>query len=423
MKEIKKQEGEIILQFRKKFLISLLILGCVITLAQPLVAQRRGFLIYSEGADKGRTLYKKNFTVEDNKPVLVDVEQLVCKKGEKGGDIQVVISHDGKWIAFARSTDTKGGGYFGNDDYHAFDAWDIHIARIDGDLPTIPVKVHQGYWPSWGDDSDQPVKTLYFSYHPNKSIYKCRVDENGNVSGIKEHHSGFTDSWDLHMQCSPDGEKVAFREGDSVYILNIETGKKANGGSGCHPSWCANSEWLFHANSQAVRYDGTKHKKGIGGNYHYGSSPNLKWFTTRTGSNNCKDQNVGRRSELFKMNVTDLEITVSDPVVYSDSASWVDVHEVEDEDVITSVRSGSTSQSLFTMSLLKHTPGPALIIHSEANNLTGGIFDMKGQLKRSIKMTGRRTMTIPLHGFIRGIYIVQLNDGKSTIREKINIIR
>ena len=129
------------MQFRNKFSMSLLILGCVMTLVQPSIAQRKGFLVYSEGADKERTLYKKKFTVEGDKPAVADAEQLVCEKGDKGGDIQVVISHDGKWIAFARSTDTKGGGYFGNDDYHAFDAWDIYIARIDGDLPAIPVKV------------------------------------------------------------------------------------------------------------------------------------------------------------------------------------------------------------------------------------------------------------------------------------------
>jgi hypothetical protein len=71
------------------------------------------------------------------------IKQTAIKR-DRGVDIGVKISFDGKWIAFGRTIGYFSGKY-GKCDCMAFDRFDIYIARIDGALPARSVKIGHGY--------------------------------------------------------------------------------------------------------------------------------------------------------------------------------------------------------------------------------------------------------------------------------------
>ncbi|MDE0839303.1 MAG: hypothetical protein OSB41_09645, partial [Kiritimatiellae bacterium] len=60
-----------------------------------------GFITYSKGRKGDRTLHKVTLKPGMTEAQVRASETLICKKGDKGGDIQGQISFDGKMLAFA----------------------------------------------------------------------------------------------------------------------------------------------------------------------------------------------------------------------------------------------------------------------------------------------------------------------------------
>lgn len=310
-------------------LFSKLFLGlCIVCLlsGEAMAAlPQSGFVTYSKGDAANRTLYRRRIVNGQ-----MQAEEKICNKGSLGGDIQGVISFDGKWLAFSRSLGA-GGGY-GGDDYHDFDKWDVYIVSLEGDLPNAPIRVGHGYFPSWGSDSYGSPKTLYWSVRENeRAVYKATIDAAGGVSNVQMHYDVPTTQGDLHMQASPDGQKVGYREGSQVYIRHISgplAGQFIHSNGGCHPSWLADSKWLIHASHRYCRIDGqVKGEVPGSGDYHYGTSQDLQWFITRT-DGDWSVQNCGRNCHIMPMSVTESSLTTNPTqrVHVTGSGSWVDVH-------------------------------------------------------------------------------------------------
>lgn len=311
-----------------------LLLGAAILSVLHAELPTSGFVIYSKGDGPARTIHRRMVVNAALQP-----EEKVVNKGAEGGDIQNVISHDGKWLAFARSMGGTGSSY-GGDDYHTFGRWDVYIARLDGALPATPIKVSHGYWPSWGDDSHNATKTLYFSHYEDKAIWKATIDANGNVSNVGLFFDVPTNEKDLHMQMSPDGRVVAYRNVRenwtirNVWLLHIAgpfAGQEFDAQNGCHPSWTAGSRWLFHAGRVYIRNDGKYYHKDFLPNnmadYHFGSDVSMQWFICGT-KHYPKVQNKGLEIAIMRMDIGETEITFNHQqrVVVTDDGSWCDVH-------------------------------------------------------------------------------------------------
>jgi hypothetical protein len=285
-----------------------------------------GFITYSKGDREQRTLTMRRISNGQ-----LQSEQKICNKGSIGGDIEGVISFDGKWLAFCRPH-RRPKPKMETDDYHDFGAYDVYVVRIDGNLPAEPKKVDKGYFPSWGDDSRNPTKTLYYCDYGNKDIKKATIGDDGSVSNVTKHGDVPTNESDLHMMASPDGKKVAYRQNKVVWIYHFSgthKGKKFDAGRGCHPSWLANSRWLIHATNVVIRDDGQHYEPDLNGtgDYHYGTDPDMKWFITRT-TGNYKVQNEGQQVHIMPLTVTDNSFSIEPgkkELVTSDG-SWVDVH-------------------------------------------------------------------------------------------------
>lgn len=258
-------------------------------------------------------------------------EHKICDRGPHGGDIEGQISFDGKWVAFARSLSGTPDGYGGND-YHSFDKWDVYIVRVDGALPATPKRVGHGYWPSWSDDSYNSTKTLYYSTHPEGAIRAVTVDGSGNLSNdrlihnVKNHWSS---GFEGFLTAAPNGQFCAARWSGSVHVAHWAgplSGQKKRLNGGCHASMGAGSKWIFHANHKKGRYDGTQTGDLSGaGDYHYGSSPDMKWFVTRT-QGDWQVQNDGFDVYLFSMNARETSVSIQRQVKLTSDGSWCDVH-------------------------------------------------------------------------------------------------
>gem|GEM_PF-4850869 len=204
-----------------------------------------GFVTYSEGDTDQRHLMMRR--IEDGQ--LLEPETITAKG--TGGDIMGTISFDGRWLAFARNSAPAGpeaalaGQWrgFENEDYHKFHSWDIYVAPLDGELPATATRVGHGYWPSWGDDSDGEVKSLYFGNYEQGAIMRVSIGPEGTISD-STLHSKVPDweSGDHHMQAAPDGKSVAIRIGNHVWLKGLgDNSVNQRLGSGCHPSWMADS--------------------------------------------------------------------------------------------------------------------------------------------------------------------------------------
>ena len=182
---------------------------------------------------------------------------------EKGGgaDIEVVISYDGVWLAFARSEKVLKDRY-GECDYHAFDSYDIYIAKIDNgyNLPAKPIKIDHGYWPSWGEDANNPdkPKTLYYSKYSDNTIQKVIIQPDGTFSKPMVHAQcpKKIKGLNAHMQGSPDGKYIAYRD-KGLKVVEVTTGTHVPGagGSGVHPCWGPRSNYLIWAQNRVCRID------------------------------------------------------------------------------------------------------------------------------------------------------------------------
>jgi|GEM_PF-4403738 len=278
-----------------------------------------GFAVYSKGDNINRTLYKVSLSSITG----VGQEVKICEKGAAGGDIQGQISFDGTMVAFARSLGGNPGDY-GGDDYHAFGGWDIYVVKIDGALPATPVRVAHGYYPSWGANSSEDVKTLYYSVHEMGQIWKATINSNGSVSDTSFHAT----AGGSFMMCSPDGQNYAFRSGTNMYIKNFQTGNSFLAGGGCHPHWTADGKWMVHASGHAVRNDGSRDVwiHTIVGPYHYGSSQDMAWFINTTNAT-AGTQNNGGTLYLYTLDAADDRFNLSrqNELITADG-SWPDIH-------------------------------------------------------------------------------------------------
>ena len=285
-----------------------------------------GFVTYSKGRKSDRTLHKVTLKPGMTEAQVRASETLICKKGDKGGDIQGQISFDGKMLAFARNR-----GDLKNHDYHKFNNYDVYVVRLDGKLPATPVRVGHGYWPSWGADSSAENKTLYFSKHTEKSgsIHKTTIDKNGKASAIEKVADLPTERYEGFAMASPDGTFAAVRYGGGVNAVHYAgplKGKVIGVGGGCMPHVTADSQWVSHAIRGVARADGKARGNAEGcGMYHYGSSADMKWFITKT-TGGVYQQNKGGEVMLCTLAATPTSFDIQHRMLVSDDGSWVDVH-------------------------------------------------------------------------------------------------
>ncbi len=287
-----------------------------------------GFAIYSKGNDHSRTLYLRELSTSG-----LGNEKKICDKGSNGGDIQGQISFDGKWVAFSRSLSGTSSKYGGND-YHNFEHWDVYIVRVDGSLPAQPKRVARGYWPSWGNDSYNDTKTLYYSKHPDGDVRAVTVSANGALSNdrlVYEVKKQWGSGFEGFLMAGPTGEWAAARWSGKVQIAHWAgnlAGRKVGGRDGCMPSVGADGKWIINAHNRCQRFDGSQ-QGTIGGDgsgdYHYGTSADMKWFVART-EGNYQVQNDGFDVYLFKLNATNSSLSSSKQVRLTTEGSWPDVH-------------------------------------------------------------------------------------------------
>lgn len=290
-----------------------------------------GFVTYSEGDTDQRTLYLRRFAAGE-----LQVAQLITEKGT-GGDIMGTVSFDGRWLAFARNSAPAGpdnardGQWrgFENEDYHKFHAWDIYVVRLDGELPAKAQRVGQGYWPSWGTNSSGTKKTLYYGNYLKGSIMRASVDDSGVVEQDLLHSSipGW-ESGDHHMQTAPDGRSVAIRIGNHMWLKGL-AGNDINQrlGPGCHPSWMADSQWLYHANTQLWHVSLGNSSGRQGGAYHFGSSVDQQWAVTISDFDD-NAQNRGWPLHVYAIDNSREKISLhrAPSADISTSGSWPDIH-------------------------------------------------------------------------------------------------
>ncbi len=290
-----------------------------------------GFATYSEGDTDQRTLYMRR--IENGQ---LQAPELIATKGE-GGDIMGTVSFDGRWLAFARNSAPAGpdnardGQWrgFENEDYHKFHAWDIYVVQLDGQLPATPQRVGQGYWPSWGDDSTGDSKTLYYGNYDKGSIMRATINNTGVIESDLLHSA--VPGWeagDHHMQASPDGNSVAIRIGNSMWLKGLAGSDVSQRlGPGCHPSWMADSQWLYHAYTQLWHVELGNSSGRQGGEYHFGSSVDQKWAITISDFDD-NAQNRGWPLEVYAIDSANEKISLmrNSSALISDSGSWPDIH-------------------------------------------------------------------------------------------------
>lgn len=260
-------------------------------------ASPNGFVVWSEGGHEDREI--KYIEIAEGTGPIASSKKTAVRKGPYG-DISCVISFDGSYLAFARQLESPGASRCDPPgDYHAFGNYDVYVAPLDGVLPATPTRVGHGYMPSWGDDSDQPTKTLYYSWCSGDmggdlKIMKVTVNSNGSVTSPVTQLQNFGTSGDAHMQAAPNGMKVAWRPG-GVKVYDKDAGTNVDAGGGCHPSWGPKSYWLMWANANVGAFDNGSRLWSGGsslGAYHYGFSNDGNWVIGRIGSGSGNDQNT-----------------------------------------------------------------------------------------------------------------------------------
>ncbi|MGE4567666.1 MAG: LamG-like jellyroll fold domain-containing protein [Bacteroidales bacterium] len=288
-----------------------------------------GFVVYSKGSGEERTLYMARLAPGMLYREIQAGEQLICAKGPKGGDIGGQISFDGKWLAFARS---RGGNHpsLGRDHYQDWEAWDIYIVPLHGKLPAEPLYIDRGYFPSWADDSFKGRKTLYYSKGGDKpSVWRVTISPGGKPGKPEWYADLPVEGYEGHAMVSPNGEFIAARYNGAVYALHnkgLLQGRTIRMDEGCYPHITADSRWIYHASRKVSRSDGSaKGDGGAGGLYHFGSSPDMHWFITRTGGD-WRDQNAGGEVWLCSLTATDKQFNTQPAIKITEEGSWVDVH-------------------------------------------------------------------------------------------------
>ena len=320
---------------RKSFTLAVACLYGGIAWSQSEIQLPHGFVTYSRGENYERVLCRAEIQPGWTYEQIHATEQPIVEKGPHGGDITNQISFDGKWVAFSRSLPGTNDGSGGNN-YADFGKWDIYIARVDGKLPAKAIRIAHGFFPSWGEDSHQGgVKTLYFSRQEERAVYKVRIDDKGNIVE-KETRIGQVpeEGYEGFIFAAPNGQFCAYRKSGAVYTYwwaGPHAGQSILMTGGCHPHVTADSKWVYHANRNPVRADGSaRGEAGAGGLYHYGSSNDMNWFVTRTEGDNYII-NKGRESWLCTLYETDTRFDTEKAVKISDEAGFIDIHVYNDK--------------------------------------------------------------------------------------------
>jgi hypothetical protein len=367
-----------------------------------------GFIIFSRGRKQERTLYKVTLKPGMTEAQVRASETLICKKGDKGGDIQGQISFDGKMLAFARNRGEHG------HDYHSFHNYDVYVLRLDGKLPATPVRVGHGYWPSWGDDSSSDNKTLYFSKHTKESgsIHKTKIDKKCKASAIEKVADLPTDKYEGFAMASPDGTFAAVRYGGGVYAVHYAgrlKDKVIHVGGGCMPHVTADSQWVFHAMREVARADGKARGNGEGsGNYHYGSSADMKWFITKF-TGHARNQNKGGEVMLCTLASTATSFKIQHRMLVSDDGSWVDVHS----------NGKSSGRKSASKSEVKDTKPEDMVFVWEDAKTANHLYDNNQDILRSCSVSPKGRSRIGKHHAMdcRNGSFVTLNSSKPLLAE------
>jgi hypothetical protein len=347
-----------------------------------------GFVTYSKGAGNSRTLYMRKMTASGG----LQAEQKICQSSGDG-DIQGVISFDGKWLAFSRST--------GTGDYHKFKEFDVYIVKLDGGLPASPIKVGYGYWPSWGDDSHNSTKTLYYSRHSgsynedrddrsvNGFIRAVTVSADGGLSNdrqivdIAAYSPNLDEFWMKNfqgfVQAGPTGEWCALRYNQKMTVIHWDGsrgGQWIGSSGGCMPSVCADGKYVIHAKNLYITSDGSG-QGSIGGDgtgeYHYGTSVDMNWLVART-EGGATEQNEGRDVYLFKLSTSGgLSTEKQTDALITDDGSWPDVHTgpVSNDVSISDFRADPASISLGSSSTLRWSVSNATSVTLNGESVSG----------------------------------------------------
>ncbi len=321
-------------------------------------ASPNGFVIWSEGDHEHREL--KYIELRKGEGAIASSKKTVVSRADYA-DIECVISYDGTYVAFARQLEHYTGCCTDNPgDYHGFGNYDIYIARIDGDLPATSIRVGHGYFPCWGENSGEPTKTLYYSWcegnrGPALKIKKVTINRDGSISAEETHLENFGTSSDPHMQCAPDGEKVAYRatsNGTGIRIYDAKNEWTSDNLGGCHPSWGRYSYWLLWARNNKCAYKDShvyvQGSAGLGDNhYHIGTSQDMNWVVARIGHSG-NDQNTPYPIIVYPLDASakgepqQWDISTNEGVEIGEG-TWCDIHATVEASIQLSVNAATIS--------------------------------------------------------------------------------
>jgi hypothetical protein len=389
-----------------------------------------GFVVWSSGNHCEKEL--KYQRLEEDKGPVGEIKTAV-KKGE-GADIMVVISFDGKWIAFSRFIGTPPGRYGGPCDYHSFDKLDCYIARIDGALPAEPIKIAHGYWPSWGEDSKQAAKTLYFTNHSSQTIHKTTVNDDGSFTAPVRHATcrKIMKGINAHTQGSPNGKYIAYRPG-GMKVQDIAAGKDIPGigGGGCHPCWGPRSRYLIWAkNRVGIINGGQGMRLGFAGFGHlyFGISNDAEYDQGRLWaigvmSGNRNSMNAMSDVVFKPIDITDNGWRPGPATKVASRGTWCDIH--------VGTIPTSTGQNPELYNGLDFKPikihgsnglPPGIQLHGP-DVYSAGLYNLQGQQKAFLRLLGVSPNTIPLRGTADGMYVIKLTTAGGSFQKAIRIVK
>jgi len=423
----------------KNYLLISVVIGIFVYAITSIAAEMPdGFAVWSEGNSTARTIMMRTLKSDGTMGTPVKV----VEKGNKGGDISNQISFDGKWLAFARSLGANSG--HGGDDYHDWAKWDVYIARLDGNYPTTAIKVGHGYWPSWGEDSYNAKKTLYFSTQdPKWTISKVTIDENGLVEGSTEvaalpKISGYKG----HMMMAPNGKFMACRAVQSVYLEFFEDwmGQKAGStieiAGGCHPSICADSRWVIHAGSTVARVGQKGTKLAKSGPYHFGTSQDLGWFVTQIGGG-ARSQNNAHKIYLHPVKIKGEEgnkhfndegsfssgdfVPYGNGVLLTSGGSSPDVHVNIDHPTPVIKPAGKTLMSAMNAKI-ELMPHRLIVTKNFSEPTHVSVFDLVGKQIGAFNIEQGLTNTLEFNQKLsNGFYYIRFNSasGQNIVRKMV----
>ena len=386
---------------------------------------QNGFVVLAKGSNCARQLTFNQ--LNDGK---LGAEKVAVTKGP-GADIHVQISYDGKWLAFSRSTSGSG-----SCDYHGFNSFDIYIAHIDNgkNLPAAAIKVAHGYWASWGDDSDQPTKTLYFTTYSDQAIQKTTVSTDGSFTPPKQHAkctykaSGSS----AHTQGSPDGKYIAYRQSSKMHIQDVATGKKIyTAGGGCHPSWGPRGYFAWAQNGMCRIENGKGKKLGSAGvgKYWYGISNDVHYDKGNMyiiGKMGGGSQNGAGPVELKTVDVSGNGWKIVSSIsVGQGNSSDVHIFGNDNTSVSTNTRMNKfDNESMLNTKVISSASGSKLVITAlKLAGYTAELYNIQGKKVASLILSGSLQNIMPLQSITDGKYLLKLSNNGTSLQKELLIAK